>query len=145
MKEHLLIALRYAAAAVAGYLLIVLGTTLILEVLLDGFTFTGSSAGALAVATAGVLLSGLAGGYLAGWIGGPRPVAHALGVLVFLTVDTTYVVTSGISKDPIWFDLVAGIGLMAATVLGGFLRRAVRRRSEVTGSSRPRSTSPAPG
>ena len=140
MKKRLMTALRYAAAAVAGYLLIALGNVLTLEILLGGFTYTASSAGALAVAAVGSVLAGLAGGYLAGWIGGPWPVSHALGVLVFLGLDTFHVLTSGISSDPLWFDAMASAGLMAATVLGGFVRRMV-----LTGSGRPRSTSPAPG
>lgn len=135
MKEKLLTALRYAVAAFAGYLTIVLGTTLTLEVLLGGFTYVGSTPATLAAAALGSTLSGLLGGYLAAWIGGRRPVSHALGVLVFLTLDTHFVVTSGISNDPLWFNLAAGGGLMAAAVLGGFLRRAVRERRALASSA----------
>lgn len=123
MREGLLTALRFAAAAIAGYAVIAVGTTLTFEVLLGGIGYYESSPGELAAATLGALLSGLAGGLVAALIGGRRPLAHALGVLVFLFLDTGYVLTSGISSDPLWFDLFAAGGLIAATVLGGWLRK----------------------
>jgi len=128
MAAKILSTLRFLIAAVVGYAAIVVGTTLTFEVWLGGIGWSKSSPGVLALATAGALVSGLAGGYLAAWIGGRRPVLHALGVLGFLIIDTTYVITSGISVDPVWFDLAAGGGLMAATAVGGFLHKWVRGR-----------------
>jgi hypothetical protein len=74
------------------------------------------------------LVAGLAGGALAAWIGGRRPLRHALAVLPLLIADTTYVLFFFPREDPIWFDLAGGLGLMAATVSGGLAIAAVRRR-----------------
>ncbi len=125
MKEYILTALRIGGSALLGYVAIVIGTILTFEVFLGGIGYYKSSAGVLALASLGAVVSGLLGGYLAAWIGGSRPVQYALGVLVFLVLDTTFFVMSGKSVDPIWFNLADGATLMAATVLGGFLRRKV--------------------
>lgn len=69
------------------------------------------------------MISGLCGGCLAALIGRRSPMLHATAVLILLTIDTIYVVTSGISRDPVWFDLLNSFGLMFATVCGGLLYR----------------------
>ncbi len=120
--------LRSLLAIVAGYFVIVLGTTFAFEALLGGIGYHESSPGELALATLGAGLSGLAGGLTAAWVAGRRPLLHAALVLIPLALDTTYVLTSGISDDPIWFDLGGGLTLMAAAVLGGYLLE--RRRAQ---------------
>lgn len=123
-------ALRSLLAIVAGYLTIALGTTLTFETLLGGIGWTRSSAGELLVATVGAVLTGLVGGWVAARVAGRRPLWHALGVLIPLAADTIYVIRSGISVDPLWFDLGGSFTLMAACVLAGYLlerRRGARR------------------
>ncbi len=129
MKDPILTALRYLAAMLAGYGLIAIGTTLTFEVWLGGIGYHTSTAKTLVLATLGALASGVLGGYVAAWIGAQRPIRHAAAVLVLLLIDTFYVVTSGISSDPLAFDLAASGGLMAAALLGGWLRRRWRRRA----------------
>jgi hypothetical protein len=118
---------RSLGAVTAGYAVIVVGTTLTFETLLEGVSYQTSSRTELALASAGAFLSGLAGGFAAAWLAGRRPVLHAAGVLVWLTFDTTWVITSGVSKDPIWFDLAGSLTLMVSAVCGGFLQRALQR------------------
>lgn len=133
MKKGIFVILRYLAAMIVGYAVIAIGTTLTFEVWLGGISYHTSTASTLALATFGALASGLAGGYAAAWIGGRRPTSHAAVVLIFLTIDTVFVVTSGISNDPLAFDLAASVGLMAATVLGGWVRkRSIGRPQPVT-------------
>ncbi len=121
MANRVLSSLRSVLAVLAGYVVIALGTTLTFEVLLGGISYHTSSAGVLALASVGAFLSGLCGGLVAAGIAGRTPVLHAVGVLIPITLDTTYVIFSGISNDPIWFDLVGSGTLMAAAVLGGYL------------------------
>ena len=70
----------------------------------------------------GILASGIAGGYVAGWVGGRKPIAHAISVLIFLTIDSTTVLFFRKRHDPLWFGLMTALGLMAATVVGGYVR-----------------------
>ncbi len=121
--------LRSVAAAVAGYAVIVLGTTLTFEIWLGDFGYYESSPGELALGSLGAAVSGLAGGLVAGLVAGRRPLLHVLGVMVLLVIDTTYVLTSGISSDPLWFDLGGSGTLIVTALLGGWLleRRAAGR------------------
>ncbi len=121
-------ALRSLLAVVAGYLVIALGTTLTFETWLGGIGYHESPPSELALATLGALLSGLAGGLVAAWIAGRRPLLHGSLVSIPLALDTTWVVTSGISDDPVWFDLGGGLTLMLGAALAGYLLE--RRRQE---------------
>jgi hypothetical protein len=123
MLPKVLRALRSIAAVAAGYAVIVVGTFLAFEKWLGGIGYFKSSTPVLAAASVAAFVSGLAGGYVAAWVGGRPHVLHAAGVILPLIVDTTYVVTSGKSSDPLWYDLVGAATLMVAAVLGGFLRR----------------------
>ena len=123
---------RSVGAVAAGYAVIVLGTILILEVALGGIGYQKSSTFVLLAATAGTAVAGCAGGFVAAALAGRNPFEHALAVLLPLTVDTAFVISSGISQDPVWFDLAGSAILMATAVLGGLLRsnRVVRRQNE---------------
>lgn len=123
MSSKLLSVTRSMLAIVAGYAVVAIGTTLTFEVLLGGIGYVTSSRVELAVAMVGAVLSGLAGGYVAARLACCLPVLHAALVSVPLAFDTAFVLTSGLSTDPLWFDLVGSGALMASAVLGGWLCR----------------------
>ena len=131
MVQKILRALRSIAAIAAGYAVIVVGTYLAFEVWLGGIGYFKSSALVLAAASVAAFASGLAGGYVAAWLGGRPHVLHAAGLILPLVLDTTYVVTSGKSSDPLWYDLVGAATLMVAAILGGFLRHFFSRERVV--------------
>lgn len=116
-----LLALRSFAAVFAGYLVIAAGTFLTFELLLGGIGYQKSSASVLALATAGALLSGLAGGLVAAALAGRRPLAHGIALVIPLAFDTSYVIFSGISPDPVWFDLGGSFTLLAGGIFGAWL------------------------
>ncbi len=120
--------LRSIAAVVVGYMVIVAGTTLAFEVWLGGVGYHESPPRELLLASVAAVLSGLSGGFVAAWLSNRKPFLHAVGVLAFLIADTTYVITSGISKEPLWFSLLSSLTLMVSTVLGGLIQRQLRQR-----------------
>lgn len=125
--------IRSIAAPIAGYAVIVVGTTTSFR-LAHGINLQ-SPLSHLIFGTMGVLASGIAGGWVAAWVGGRRPVAHAVSVLIFLLIDSTTVLFFRQRHDPLWFGVMSALGLMAATVAGGFLRGALaRRRQQAAGS-----------
>jgi hypothetical protein len=128
MRHKILRAARSLTAVVAGYAVIVAGTILAFEVWLGGIGYYTSSTSVLAVASLAAFASGLAGGYVAAWLGGRPHQLHAAGVLLPLIIDTTYVVTSGVSSDPLWYDLVGAATLMAAAITGGYVRQTVSKK-----------------
>lgn len=129
--------LRLVVAGTLGYALIVVLTTVGFGWLKGAGSYGGdwrlmAQGGAIA------LVSGLAGGALAGLLGGRLPLRHALAVLPWLLVDSTYVLFFFPRRDPLWFDLLGSLGLMAATIAGGVLVGVARRRSG--GMWRPQET-----
>lgn len=122
--------LRRAVAAILGYGVIVLGTTATFEWIFGGIGFYKSSPAVLAASALGAAISGFCGGLVAGLVGLKAPLRHAAGVLFFLIVDTTYVLTSGISKDPVWFDLIGSLTLMVSCLAAGLLLSRKHTRKE---------------
>ena len=127
MRNRLVSVLRSVAAVVGGYLTVALGTILTFNVLVGQMT-VDSGPLQLILGTIGAVLSGLAGGLVAGIVAPRFPFAHAAGVLIFLIIDTASVVAKG--PGPLWFDL-AGSSVLAITVLIGGWIIASRRESEM--------------
>jgi hypothetical protein len=119
--------LRLVVVGALGYALIVALTTVGFG-WLNGAGPYGGDWRRMAKGGAVALVSGLAGGALAGLLGGRRPLRHALAILPWLVVDTTYVLFFFPRQDPLWFDLLGGLGLITATIAGGLLIGAARRR-----------------
>jgi len=125
-RARWLVFLRLAGAGTFGYAAIVLLTSL-------GFGALGNPSfydADWALRAKGFLvslLSGLTGGGLAALLGGPRPFRHALAVVPWLMIDSTYVLFFSARKDPFWFELVAALGLIGATLAGGLLVRQFRQ------------------
>jgi hypothetical protein len=109
---------RSILAPIGGYAVIVVGTTMAFR-LAHGINL-GSPPSHLVFGTMGILMAGLIGGAVAAWIGGRKPVAHAASVLIFLLVDATTVLFFRPRHEPLWFGLMTALGLMGATVAGGF-------------------------
>jgi hypothetical protein len=112
--------LRSIAAPIAGYAVIVPGTTLAFRYA-HGINLESPPLNLIG-GTLGILFAGLLGGYVAAWVGGRKPIAHATSVLIFLLVDSTTVLFFRRRRDPLWFGLVTALGLMAATVAGGVVK-----------------------
>ena len=111
-------AFRSLGAVVAGYAVIVIGTILVLSILLENVTYAEASLWQHAVGAIGTILSGLLGGYVAARLSGRQPVGHALGVVLILVVEMTWILTTGVGSNPAWFDAAGGLTLMVMAVLG---------------------------
>jgi hypothetical protein len=138
MLHRFLFAARSVAAVVGGYLIVAAGTILTFNVLVGQMT-VDSSPRQLILGTIGAVLSGLAGGVVAGIVAPRFPFGHAAAVLLFLAFDTASVLANG--TGPVWFDL-AGSGILAISVLfgGWIMARTPRRRASDIGAhaaSRP--------
>lgn len=125
-KRPWVAALRIVSASVLGYGVIALLTTLGFVNWLDNANLQDGGWLLKAKGMLVALVAGLTGGAVGAVIGGPRPVLHAVAVVPLLVVDTAYVLCCFPRTGPVWFDLAGALGLMAATVGGGFLVRTVR-------------------
>ena len=128
MRGPVLRALRSVAAVLAGYAVIVAGTTLAFESILGGIGYYKSSATVLAIASVAAFVVGFCGGIVSAWVGGRPRLLHAAGLLIPLAIDTTFVVTSGVSSDPLWYDLVGSLTLVVAALAGGYACELIARR-----------------
>ena len=82
----------------------------------------------LAIASVAAVVVGFCGGFVSAWVGGRPRLLHAAGLLIPLAIDTTFVVTSGVSSDPLWYDLVGSLTLVVAALAGGYLCQLIARR-----------------
>ena len=126
--------MRNFGAMVIGYAVIVLLTSTGFNGLLGGRSLYGGSPFDLVAGMMVAILSGVAGGCIAGFIGAERGTINAAFVIVPLIGDTIYVLfLFKKSTAPFWFDAMASVTLMLCTVLGGILReRIARSRKTIT-------------
>jgi len=115
-----LLILRGLAAVAAGEASMVILITLVQETLFGGVSFTKSSAGVLLVSGALTFLAAVLGGFVAGWIARGFPMLPALVIAAFIPVETTYLIVSGRTIDPVWFDVMAASSLVVGLLLGAY-------------------------
>lgn len=76
----------------------------------------------MATTSAAGIIFAIAGGYLAGWIAGRRPLVHAVVMAVVLALGAAASLAATLGHGAIWSQ-VAALTLMApAAVFGGWLR-----------------------
>jgi hypothetical protein len=114
--------LRGLAAMIVGYVVIVALTSFGFNVLLGGRQLYGAPGPVLAAGMLVAIVSGVLGGFFAGWIGARRGLLNAALVLIPLAADTIYVLFffKG-SSAPFWFDAMASGTLMLFTLVGGLV------------------------
>jgi hypothetical protein len=70
----------------------------------------------------------MAGGYVAGWVAGRRPVAHAVAMALVLAAGAAVSLASTLGRGAVWSQVAALLLMAPSAVLGGWWRaRAVRR------------------
>jgi len=114
LKNVLLLVL----ATIAGYFTMVLLITLVQEGIFGGVGFYKSDLPTLLLAGAGTFLSALAGGALSAWIVKKQSYLPHLVICGLVVLETVWFLSSGRTKDPAWFDLLASFSLLVATLLG---------------------------
>ena len=121
MLTRMKVILRGIAAMVIGYAVIVVITSIGFEYV--GQRLYGAQPATLIKGALVAVVAGLAGGLAAGFIGAKRGLVNAAPVLIFLAIDTTYVLFFfQPRRAPLWFDLMGSLTLMACALIGGRLR-----------------------
>jgi hypothetical protein len=131
MAKTLRMIARALAAIVLGYGLIVLLTIAGFNVWLGGANLFRGGLLLMAKGMLVALVAGLAGGYVAGLIGGARPMLHASLVLIPLLADSIYVFFFFPRETPLWFEIIGSAGLMLSTLAGGALRAWQNRSARI--------------
>lgn len=128
MQKIIIKIARGLIAVISGYAVIVAGTILAFEVWLGGIGYYKSPVSVLLIASVAAFISGFAGGFAAAWIGGKPYLVFAAGVAIFLIADSIFVISSGKSPDPVWYDLFGAMTLMAAAIIGGYVKQLLSAR-----------------
>lgn len=121
-------ALLSAAAVAAGYILLVLLSTLVQEAWLGGVSYRDSSLKTLILAGIFTPVAGVIAGYATATIARRRPFLHALPICLAIAVETTVLYRTGKVDGPLWFEALAGATLIGGVILGAAARDLLRGR-----------------
>jgi hypothetical protein len=127
-------ALRSVTAVLLGYVVFAASTFAM-------FRLSGRAAHAAATVpfmlmtiASGVAFA-MAGGYVAGWLAGRRPIAHAAAMAALLALGATASLAATLGHGAVWSQISALVLMAPGAVLGGWIRS-----GGITGSSRRRAT-----
>jgi len=118
---------RSIVAVLGGYALMGLLITLVQETWLGGVSFSESSTPVLLTGGFFTFVCAVVAGAVAAWVAGHHPIHHAAVMCLLVVVETTWLITSGRTKDPLWFDLMASGSLLVGLLIGASLLMRVRR------------------
>jgi hypothetical protein len=118
---HMIALLRSIVAVLLGYIVFALSAFAV-------FRLSGQAAHEVAsapfmlvsIASGGVFA--LAGGYVAGWIAGRRPLAHGLAMAALLAIGAGASFASTLGHGAVWSQIAALTLMTPSAVLGGWLR-----------------------
>jgi hypothetical protein len=113
--------LRSVAAVLLGYVLFAVCSFATFRLLGHAPHAPASLRFMAATTVAGVVFA-IAGGYLAGWIAGRRPVVHAVVMAAVLAVGAAASLVATLGNGAIWSQVAALILMTPAAVYGGWLR-----------------------
>jgi hypothetical protein len=119
---------RSFVAVVAGYLLLVLLSTVVQEFWLGGVSYQRSSLTTLILAGIFTPMCAAAAGFATASIARRRILAHASPICLAIAIETTLLYRTGRVDGPLWFEALAGIALIAGVLLGSLIwhRRSAR-------------------
>ena len=113
--------LRSIVAVIVGYIVFAASAFAVFRLSGHAAHATASMPFMLLTIASGVAFAAL-GGYVAGWLAGRRPLAHAVAMALLLVAGATASLVSTLGHGAIWTQ-VAALTLMApSAVLGGWLR-----------------------
>ena len=107
--------IRSIGAPILGYALIVIGALMFQEGLFGRVTHD-SSITAILIGGGLTVVACVVAGYLVAQIAPQAPVAHALPLMIWLSIETTLIHLEG--NSPLWFDVLAGGSNVAGVILG---------------------------
>ncbi|MDH3708701.1 MAG: hypothetical protein OER04_02370 [Cyclobacteriaceae bacterium] len=115
--------LRIFLAIIVGELLLVLGTTLVQEIMFHGIGWYESGPVELVLGGLGSFLAAMLSGVAAFSIV-RRQTEIPLGVLSLLVIlETFWLIQTGKASGPVWFDVIGGTTLVLGLWVGRFLLR----------------------
>lgn len=113
---------RTILAIVLGELSLVVLTTVAQEVVYDGISYTNSPIEDIFFGGFLTVLAAVFAEIVAVYAGGRRNFWPHVFISLIIGIEMTYLITSGLTKDPLWFDVIAGSSLVVVIWIGFVLR-----------------------
>ena len=110
--------LRIIAAIIGGEIALILLTTVAQEVLFDGISYTASNNFTLIVGGLATFIAAILAGGVARWIAKNPNLIVPILISTLVMIETIYLINAGITNDPVWFDILAGLALVIGIGLG---------------------------
>jgi len=118
MNSKLKLALLGLLGAVIGYPLMGFLITVVQEWMLGGISYTHSTLPVLFIGGIGTFLSAVAGGWVAARVVSFKTLLPNIIMIVLAIAETTWLVRTGRTTDPLWFDVIAASSLFIGIYLG---------------------------
>ena len=116
-------------AVLVGEIALVLLTTLAQEVLFNGISYSESSQAELIFGGLATFIAAVLAGYIAALIGGLKNSWPHLIISVLIIIEMSYLISNDLTKDPLWFDMLAGFSLILGVWIGLWFRFALKSKN----------------
>ncbi|WP_036381763.1 hypothetical protein [Muricauda sp. MAR_2010_75] len=109
---------RIVLAIIGGEIALIIFATIAQEVLFDGISYNSSPISEIALGGLATFIAAILAGIVARLIIRNKINTVPWGITVLVTVEMTYLILTGKTGDPIWFDILAGASLIIGIWLG---------------------------
>jgi len=117
---------RILLAVLAGYLALILLTTVAQEVMFSGIDYYDSPRDDLIFGGLATFIAAVFSGMVAAILVDGRSVIPHLVISILILTETTYLILSGTLRGPLWFDILSGLALIIGVWAGHFAIRRFR-------------------
>jgi len=113
-------------ATVLGEVALVLLTTVAQEVIYNGISYRSSPMPDILIGGMLTVMAAVLSGVIASYIGGKENYWPHGFISILIIAEMTYLILSGLTKDPLWFDILAGLSLVTGVWVGFMIRRNIK-------------------
>ena len=107
-------------AAIIGELALILLTTFAQEVLFNGISYSSSSLFDLTFGGIATVMAAVLAGMIMRVVCKRGSLIPFMVVSLIVVIEMTYLITAGLTGDPLWFDILAGASLILGLAVGYF-------------------------
>ncbi len=110
-------------AVLLGEIVLIVLTTVAQELIYDGISYNQSPVADIFIGGFLTVLAAVFAGLTASFIGGQMNYWPHIFISMLITTEMTYLITTGVTTDPLWFDIFAGLSLAAGVWIGFAIRK----------------------
>jgi len=126
--------IRIILAILGGEIALILLTTIAQEVLFSGIRYNSSSNFELVFGGLATFAAAVLAGFIAHLIKAKNKIIPLVISLIIIT-ETTYLISINLSKDPVWFDAIAGASLIIGVWMGFFFKELLKNKGWSTNNA----------